>query len=619
MGSLLLALLLASGGAEDSRPNILWITAEDMSPNLGCYGDPDARTPHIDQLARQGVRYTHAYATNPVCSPARSCLITGMYATSLGTQRLRSRFPVPEAVRGFPALLREAGYYCTNNVKTDYNVANEAAFIRDAWDESSAKAHWRSRPGGKPFFSVFNLMTSHQSRTSVWPWDEFEQKVAKQLDPEHRQSPKTVHVPPYYPDTPTVRRSIARYHDCVQAMDAEVGELLRQLDEDGLADETIVVFFSDHGMGMPRGKRLLHESGLHVPLVIRVPERFAHLAPGKAGSTTDRLVSFVDFAPSMLSLVGLPVPKRMQGVAFLGYAEGAPRQYVFGARDRVDEAFDVARGVSDGRWLYIRNYMPHRSWNQPERYSDNAPMRREITRLAAEGKLNVTQMGYAGPRRALVEFYDSQHDPHQIHNLADDPKYAFQVKRLRGELRRWMLETGDLGFLTEQEAWRRSGERTPIAMAGSDDYPLERLLEVADLVGRPEALSRQISLLEDDDPAIRYWAAVGLHAHPDLPKHGIEALRLALRDQSPSVRIEAAGALGRRDDRAALDVLREEMGSDDLDVVLHATRTAQLLGDHARPLLPRMRELLADAKPNQEKDDRWMFVTFSLEEAFEQM
>ena len=313
-----------------SRPNIVRITAEDISPDLGCYGDAYAVTPNIDRMAREGVRYTQAFATAPVCSPARSCLITGLYATTLGTQHLRSLFPIPEAFHGYPAYLRAAGYYCTNNEKTDYNTASEPAIIAASWDESSGRAHWRKRRPAQPFFSVFNLMVSHQSRASVWPQQQFEQMISKVLTPAERHDPDRAPVPPYYPDTPKVRRTLARYYDCVTAMDKEVGRILDELAADGLAEDTIVFFYGDNGRGLPRGKRTLYDTGLHEPLIIRFPKKFQHLAPAAPGQTLDRLVSFVDFPPAVLSLAGLQPPAYMQGTAFLGPHAGPPRQYVYG-------------------------------------------------------------------------------------------------------------------------------------------------------------------------------------------------------------------------------------------------------------------------------------------------
>ncbi|MCU0979804.1 MAG: sulfatase, partial [Pirellulaceae bacterium] len=447
------------------RPNVLWITAEDISPDLGCYGDAYAVTPHLDRLAREGVRYTHAFATAPVCSPARSCLISGLYATSLGTQHLRSLFPIPDQFPGYPAYLRKAGSYCTNNEKTDYNTANERALIAASWDECSGRAHWRKRPAGQPFFSVFNLMVSHQSRASVWSWEQFETAISQILAPAERHDPDRAPVPPYYPDTPTVRRTLARYYDCVTAMDKEVGRILDELAADGLAEDTIVFFYGDNGRGLPRGKRTLYDTGLREPLIIRFPQKYQHLAPAAPGQTVDRLVSFVDFAPTVLSLTGLPPPPHMQGVAFLGPHAGPPRDAVYGARDRVDEAYDLARSVRDRRYLYIRNYAPHLSWNQPEGFSDNAPMRQEITRLAAGGKLNTAQLAYAGPCKPLEELYDTAADPHQVHNLAASPEHREVLERMRQLHRQGVLETRDLGFLPEAEVWQRCAGRTPWQLA----------------------------------------------------------------------------------------------------------------------------------------------------------
>ena len=274
-----------------SFPNILWITAEDMSATLGCYGDDYAITPNIDQLASESVRYTHAFASAPVCSPSRSCLITGCYATSLGTHNMRSAFPIPESMNGFPALLRNEGWFTTNNVKTDYNTGNNELIIKNSWDDSSETAHWRNRKETdklNPFFSVFNLMTSHQSRTMVWPYEQFQKDVQSLLTAKEIHDPAAAPVPPYYPDTPLIRREIARYYDCVTVMDKQVGELLQQLEDDGLAEDTIVFFYSDHGSGMPRHKRALLDSGMHVPLLVRFPEKYQHLTPAKPGETLDQ-------------------------------------------------------------------------------------------------------------------------------------------------------------------------------------------------------------------------------------------------------------------------------------------------------------------------------------------
>jgi N-sulfoglucosamine sulfohydrolase len=595
-----------AAAAEEARPNILWLTAEDLSPHLGSYGDSYARTPVLDELANRSVRYTRAFATAPVCSPARSTLITGMYATSLGTQRLRSQFPVRPEIRGFSAWLREAGYHCSNNVKTDYNLQDEPAFIEDAWDESSPRAHWRNRKPGQPFFAVFNFMTTHQSRTGVWPHDEFEREIGSKLTSEERHDPAAANLPPYYPDTAEARRAWARYHDCITKMDREAGEFLAQLDADGLADDTIVFFYGDHGMGMPRGKRVLHDSGLHVPLIVYFPEKWRHLAPAPAGETSDRLVSFVDFAPTVLSLCGVQVPGHMQGIAFLGPADGNARRYVYGARDRVDEAFDLARSVRDDRWLYIRNFMPHLSWMQPERFSDGSTFRQEFKRLAAAGKLGPGPMTYAASRRALEELYDTHADPHQLNNLADRPEHHEQLASLRAELGRWMMESRDTGFLTEPQVWERIGQdRTPQEMAHDPArYDLERLGQAADKVGRDGVWKEQVELLGHADDGVRYWAAVGLHATARTGRLGAaarSAMEERLNDPSPVVRIELASALAALGpSREAFAALTQALNHSVPEVVLQAARAVELLGERARPLLPVMRQTLEEARANEQ-------------------
>ena len=310
--TLLFQSLLCSLVYAGDLPNILWITSEDMSPTLGCYGDDYATTPHIDGLARESVRYTHAFATNPVCSPSRSCLITGVYANTLGTQHLRADFPLPDFIKGWPSFLRKEGYYTTNNVKTDYNTSSANRLITESWDENSPTAHWRNRKGkdaDKPFFCIFNDMTSHQSRTMVWPYEKFQKEIQSQLCESKIHDPAKVPVPPYYPDTPVVRKTLARFYDCVSVMDQNTGKLLQQLEEDGLAENTIVFYYSDHGSGLPRHKRLTLDSGLRVPLLIRFPEKYKHLAPAKPGETLDRLVSFIDFPPTILNLLGLVITK----------------------------------------------------------------------------------------------------------------------------------------------------------------------------------------------------------------------------------------------------------------------------------------------------------------------
>ncbi|MDO8541769.1 MAG: sulfatase [Opitutaceae bacterium] len=597
------------------QPNILWLTLEDMSPNLGCYGDSFARTPNIDAFARDAVRYTHAFAPAPVCSPARACLITGVYATSLGNPHLRCSIPIPAEFKGYAEHLRDAGYFTSNNAKTDYNLKDEQAFIKRAWSRNGANVHWRQRERGQPFMSVFNFSETHQSRSSAWPQQQFEREIRSKLPPADRADPARVPLPGFYPDTPLARQAMARYYDCIAAVDRRVGAALRELETDGLADDTIVFVYSDHGMGMPGGKRLLRDSGLHVPLLIRFPAKWRHLAPAAAGATVDRLVSFVDFAPTLLSLAGIPIPRHMQGTAFLGPGSGPEREFVFAARDRVDEAIDTARSVRDRRWLYIRNYRPHLSWAPPEGYSDASPFRRELLELARTGRAGTGATAWLAATRATEELYDTVADPQQLNNLAGDARHRATLERLRTRLQEWLAEVRDIAFLPEPDALSRSGALTPYEMARRPGvYPFERVLAAAERVGAADAAGAQRKALGDGDPAVRYWSAVGLRANPTAAKTARAELERALRDASASVAVEAAGALLAMEPHpAALSRLEADLNSADTTVVVHAARTLELLGTRAQPLAEKVRARAKQAVANDERDYRELFVRFALE------
>ena len=436
------------------RPNILWITAEDMSPDLGSYGDAYARTPNLDRLASQGSRFTNAFAVAPVCAPSRSAIITGMYATSTGAHHMRSLAVPPPYVRLFPEYLRAAGYYTTNNDKTDYNFDNTPGAYKTTWDENGKRAHWRNRPDkSQPFFSVFNLSVTHESRIRLSP-DEFA-KATSDLAPAERHDPQRAVLPPYYPDTPIVRNDWARYHDTITQMDKQVQSLLDALEADGLADSTIVFFFSDHGRGLPRAKRWLYDSGLRVPLIVRWR---GVIAPG---TIRDDLVSFTDLAPTMLRLAGVRVPPHMQGRVFLGERQGAPPPYVFAHRDRMDDAEDRIRAVSDGRHKYIRNFHPDRPYAQYIDYGEQMPTMQEWRKLnKADAVARAERIGSTGvstPAQRLFfsaakppeELYDTTADPHEISNLAGSPAHEEKLHRMRAALDRWIRETNDLGALPE--------------------------------------------------------------------------------------------------------------------------------------------------------------------------
>jgi len=576
-----------------ARPNILWITCEDISPNLGCYGDKYAFTPNLDRLAAQGVRYSHAYAAIGVCAPTRSSLILGMYACSAGTHHMRCQGTLPSFVKCYSEYLREAGYYCTNNSKTDYNFQHP----KSAWDDCSNKGHWKGRAKGQPFFSIFNLTTTHEGQIRMA--ENARARRNQALPPEARHDPARAPVPPYHPDAPEVRADWAHYHDNISFMDQQAAEILRELEADGLAGETIVFFYGDHGAGMPRSKRWLYESSLRVPLILRFPEKFRKLSPGEPGSVIERLVNFVDFGPTLLSLAGAKIPKHMQGKAFLGEQAAPPREYVHGFRDRMDERYDMIRTVRDRRYRYLRNFMPHVTWAQHIDYLYQMPTMKAWQRLADEGKLTGPQAVFFSPMKPVEELYDSEADPHEVKNLAGDPAHRETLERMRRALREWMLEIRDLGFLPEAELRSRFKGEAPheAVRARPDSYPLERLMDAAELANRmdPGSIDRLTALLGDGDAAIRYWGAVGLLALGEKAKPAEEALRKALGDPAPDVQIAAADALcrlGRLEE--ALPVLGRALKHESEWARLRAANVLDGLGAKAEPLAAEIRAAAKD-------------------------
>ena len=597
---LCLALVLAAAGSGNGeaiaqgRPNILWITAEDICPNLGCYGDSYAITPNLDRFATQGVRYTRALGITGVCAPNRSCLITGVFPSRLGSQNMRSTTTLPAAVKCFSEYLRQAGYYCGNNAKTDYNFA----VPKTAWDDCSRQAHWRRRAAGQPFFAVFNHEVTHEGQIRV-PEARF-QANTKRLTPAQRHDPAKAPLPPYHPDTPESRRDWAKYYDNITAMDYQAGDLLAELEKDGLAEDTIVFFFGDNGTGLPSCKKWIWDSGLRVPLMIRFPKKFQHLAPAGAGQTSDRLVSFVDVAPTVLSLCGVKIPAAMQGVPFLGEQAGPPRQYAHAIRDRMAERFDLVRVVRDARFQYHRNFLPQLSWSQFVSYTEEMPMMQAWRRLHEEGKLSGPAARYFSPAKPMEEFYDLQRDPHLLNNLAGDPAYARDLGRLRAECWRWMLETGDLGLLPEYEMQNRSRAATPWEIAvDRSKNPLADLLKAADLANRrePGNLPELVKYLENKDAALRWWGAQGLVALGAGARPAESALNRALNDESPAVRVaaaEALGNLGRYD--AALPILISGLQYEMPVIRLAALNVLDRFGARAAPALPAIRAAKSPGK-----------------------
>ncbi|MEQ9411371.1 MAG: sulfatase-like hydrolase/transferase [Fuerstiella sp.] len=578
------------------RPNILWLSCEDISPHLHCYGYKNATTPHLDALAEQSVLFEHAYTTAGVCAPCRSAIITGMYQTSIGTHHMRCEALLPEHVRPFTFWLQESGYYCTNNSKQDYQFRTP----KGTWDESSGRAHWKNRPDTtQPFFAVFNYTGCHESGIAS---DSKYSQVTSDLTP-HDRDVVAASLPPYYPDTAITRDDWGRYYDVITAMDKWVGQHLAELDQAGLSEDTIVIYWSDHGVGLPRAKRWLYESGTHVPLIIRVPEKWQSLAgPGfTAGSRSDRLISMIDLGPTTLSLAGVPTPEHMQGQAFMGPHVTAPRRYIFGARDRMDERYDIIRMVRDHRYRYVRNYEPYRTWYQYMNTPEKGRTMKEIRRAAA-GKRRATVAQFLTDHKPLEELYDVSADPHELTNLAADPDYAEKLRELREQHLKWVVDTRDLGLIPEAELHRlrdAAGSEWAILNTGDDaEARMQTIRDAAVLAGATDAkdLPQLAAWLLHPDATVRYWAATGIGNRGDLPETfrlPTSSLLRLLQDESENVRVAAARALasvGQKE--VALEALSRMLDDGSQWARVHAAIVLDEMDQEARPAIDAMKRNL---------------------------
>lgn len=589
-------------------PNIVWINAEDMSPHLGCYGHPDAMTPYIDELASDGIVYRNAFSTAPICSPSRSCLATGLYATSLGTQHLRCEIEIPERVVPLATRLKQHGYYCTTSGKTDYNFDPSGI-----WDQrTNDSAPWRRRKNSdQPFFAFITVGETHEGPTNHL--DRYE-AATKNLPPEQRHDPAKVTLPPFYPDSPEIRRIFAGMHDLASVFDRKVGELIQTLKEDGDYDNTILFVFGDHGNGLPRYKRWLNDSGLRVPLVVYLPPKYRsdaipgkEMKPSQNGQLeTERLVSFVDFPATALSLAGIPIPDLLQGQAFLGQERASPRKFVFGARSRADDMYEVSRSVSDGRYIYVRHFMPHLPYIQPSViFDDSKSSFKELRRLYRAGELDEHAGKLWSEHKPMEELYDLQADPHELNNLADAPETESIKKQLRDELHSWILSHRDSGFMPESEYQIRSRQQgqTPFDIVEAPEhFDLASALDMASLVGNENDLETWKAGLKHPESAVRYWAAVGLLAAHQIHSRDLSSakpeLLAALGDEAPCVAIAAAQTLLAMPELSLAESRRTQLALSRLMlderpwVALEACRATTLLGHLAKPLVPVMKQVV---------------------------
>jgi len=592
--------------SDDKRPNIIWISCEDISPHFGCYGDDKAITPNVDQLATQGVRYSNVFTTAGVCAPCRSAIITGVYQSTLGTHHMRCNAKLPKFVAPFPTYLKDAGYYCTNNSKTDYQFKNG----KKAWDVCSKKAHWKQRPDkSKPFFAVFNFDGCHESGISN---KSKYQSVTADLPDRLRQDPQSLILPPYYPDTPIVREDWKRNFELITAADIWTGDLIQELKDEGEYENTIIFFWSDHGVGLPRAKRWLYDSGTRIPLIVRIPDRFRGGGQGdqsKPGVVNDELISSLDFAPTVLNLVGAELPEHFQGRAFLGKELSAPRDYVFGARDRMDERYDIIRAVRDKQYRYIRNYEPFKPYYQYMNTPEKGATMKELRRVHAQGNLPAAAQLFMADHKPVEELYDLNSDPHEIHNLAADPNHQQVLDRMRTRHLKWIVETRDIGLIPESEIEIRektTGARYNI-LKNADPNLIQRIRDVSSLaIGGADGGKQLFVSLEDPDAIVRYWAAIGIGnlAAEKLPdaldstatKSKLESL---CKDDSPCVRIAAArGLLKLEDPQLALTVLKQELQGDHQWARLRATIVLDEAGEKARPLVADLKACLK-GQPNK--------------------
>ena len=557
--------LLIQAAAETDKPNILWITSEDNAAQwLGCYGNKEAQTPRLDALAEGGHRFLHAYSNAPVCAVARSTILNGAYAPTMGTQHMRSRHKIPKRYVSYVAHLREQGYYCTNRSKTDFNFEGKDSAI---WDESSGKAHYRKRKEGQPFFAVFNFTTTHES--SLFP--------KKRGTSKTRLKPSEIEVPAYLPDLPEVRQDFAIYHDNMTRMDGQVGALLDELEKGGLADDTIIFYYADHGGPTPRGKRYLKETGVRIPLIVHVPEKWKKLTPFQNGQVVEEPVAFVDLAPTVLSLAGVDTPKSMQGRAFLGkHRKEAPKDdMVFLYADRFDELYGMRRGLTDGRWKYIRRFTPQLAAAPYSYYQFSMPSWVAYRKAWQDGKLTGVHKAMWEKPQAVEELFDLQADPWEVMNLAGNPAHAERLAALRKRLKGKMLEVRDSGLVPEPMFEALVGEGTIADFVKEGGLALPDVLDlafVASGAGKAD-VETLIKAAGSEDPIQRYWGLQGLLIAGD--PAGVDAAVVALRDEHSVNRVMAAEvlcALGRKKEGQAAMVkeLKSEKHSYSLQYLINA-------------------------------------------------
>jgi arylsulfatase A-like enzyme len=561
--TLLLSAFFASNlfGADPASVNVVWIVIEDASPHIGCYGETLINTPHIDRMAREGIRCSSAFVTAPVCSSSRSAMVSGMYQTTLGVHNHRSQissgkgggnadyydsYKVPKSVKLIPELFRDAGYYVTNKSKTDYNFIPTSTLYHGS--------DWKKAPSDQPIFAQFQL------------------KGGKNRKAKSHADPQKVVLPPYYPDHSVLRQDWAKYLDSWVKTDEEVGQILADLEKADRLDSTAVFLWTDHGVSHLRGKQFLYEEGIRVPMVIRLPKKKL------AGTVRDDLIEHIDIAACSLKLAGIKIPGNVQGHDFLA-DDYKPRKFVFAARDRCDETVDILRCVRDSRYKYVRNFMSHVPHAQPSQYKDGKKIVQLMRGLHKEGKLNEQQSRPFAPRRPPEELYDLKSDPHELVNLATEPKYQNKLASMRKVLSQRMTETRDVGLIPEpilEDVGREAGSKYLSFLRNDHSGQTRRLIEVI-TAGEANDGARLLEHAKSPDPSTRYWATVWLGVNKTA-KGKTTLLKLTV-DPIPAIRVAASQALCRLGDPSKLKLLVEHIEDPNLLVGMFALRAIEELGD----------------------------------------
>ena len=565
------------------QPNILWLVAEDAHVRwFGCYGSTQATTPNIDKLAREGFRYVNAFANAPVCAASRSGWITGLYSLSTGTHHMRSRYEIPhDLIKYYPDHLRRVGYYCSNHTKTDYNIGGRPDTA--CWN-SAEEYGWKHRQPGQPFFCVINYFESHESR-------------AFGAVDQTRHDPAQVILAKYHPDIPAIRKNYALYEDAVENMDKRIGLALTALKQTGLEDDTIVVFCTDHGGVMPRSKRFVFDSGLHSPLIIRIPEKYKYLWPAaQPGMAVDRLVSFIDMPKTWLSLAQARIPEIMQGRIFLGPQAEPEPQYSFAYRGRMDERYDETRAVRDKRFIYIKNYMPYVKWGQHVAYLWHMAATQAWAQCFKEGKCDDVTGLFFKTKPWVEELYDCENDPDCVKNLSTNQEFQPVLERMRKALTDWQLAIHDSGLLPESEMLRRAAEhKTTIYQMVRDPklYNLPAYLAAADvaLAKSDSNMGALTGYLSDPDSGIRYWGVIGLLLGKSLAPAAVKALKGCLIDSAHDVRALAAWALIKTGDKKDGQECLIQLLNQGSYATLTALSVMDWMGGDPAPYLPAIKSL----------------------------